>query len=166
MLRDGPQRPGQNPVEVLIPADREDVLGLGPLPLENRAFAREMRLGLERRFEQEKVDDLLDEPGLPAETEIRMAERCQVFQAFESGLFLDFAQRRLDQGLAALLVPFRESPTPERILDEEDLDAMPAAPEDDAARRNLVADAAGMRVIQRWTSAFWLTRPASEPVFR
>lgn len=112
------------------------------------------------------MDDFLDKPGLAAKAECRVPERRQVFQAIQPGFFFDFAQSGLDQGLAAFLVAFGKSPTPERILDEKYLDAVSATPKDDAARRNLVADAARYLVIRRRLAAFWLTRPAPEPVFR
>jgi hypothetical protein len=79
LLGNRPQRPSQNPVKILVAADRKDILGFGPLPLKNRALAGEFFFGLKRRLEQKKMDYLLDKPRLPAKPESRMAERSQVF---------------------------------------------------------------------------------------
>lgn len=125
-----------------------------------------MFFGIRWGFEQKEVHGFLDDRPLAPETERRAAERRDHFQAVQIRLFLDLADRRLEQRLLPFLVAFGERPTVERVLDEEQLNPARLTAIDDPTRRRLMPEGWGR--FSNLTVRIASTKPTPPPsaIFR
>ena len=160
---DHPKRLRKKVIRVFVTAERKRIFQRHPLRLENRFFPRlvffarhEALLRIRRGMEEKIKHHFVDHALCAAKSKRGFADRRDIGEPIEPGLFSNFTDRRINERFSGLMFAFWERPSLIRIFDKKNLNFSVAS-----AKDNPTAEMTRLPFSGLFGAAFW-----ESPAFR